>query len=268
MRAPRILYRWYAKRLRRRLDADLLPAHVAVAMDGNRRWARQQGFDDPGIGHRYGAEHLDDLLGWCAGIGIAHVTVYVASHDNLTKRDGGEVAHLMSMIETIVAERLMRPGSPWRLHLAGRLDHLPGSTARALEAACEATADRTGGNLTVAIGYDGQAEIVDAVRSLLETEAAQGATIDDLAERLTAADIGAHRYTPDLPAADLIIRTSGERRLSSFLLWQSAGAELSFCDVYWPGVRHIDFLRALRDYTERRLARQAEAARRESARAA
>jgi short-chain Z-isoprenyl diphosphate synthase len=254
MRGPRWIYRYYAGRLRRKLDRELLPRHVAVAMDGNRRWARQMGFADPGVGHRYGAEHLEDLLTWCAAIGIGHVTVYVASNDNLTKRGSGEVAHLMSMIEAIVAERLMQPGNQWRLHIAGRLDHLPDSTSHALKTACEATADRTGGHLTVAIGYDGQSEIVDAVRSLLEAEAAQGTPIGDLAARLTAADIGAHRYTPDLPEADLIIRTSGERRLSSFLLWQSAGAELYFCDVYWPGFRQIDFLRALRDYTERRRA--------------
>ncbi|MDA1360183.1 polyprenyl diphosphate synthase [Glycomyces luteolus] len=255
MRAPRILYRWYARRLRRNLNRELLPRHVAVAMDGNRRWARQQGFDDPGIGHRYGAEHLDDLLDWCAAIGIAHVTVYVAPTDNLRKRDSGEVAHLMAMIEEIVAERLLRPGNQWRLHIAGHLDDLPDSTAHALKTACEATADRTCGHLTVAIGYNGQDEIVDAVRSLLDAEAAQGTTIAELAARLTAADIGAHRYTPDLPEADLIIRTSGERRLSSFLLWQSASAELSFCDVYWPGFRQIDFLRALRDFAKRRASR-------------
>ncbi|GAA2145855.1 polyprenyl diphosphate synthase [Glycomyces algeriensis] len=254
MRAPRVLYRWYARRLRRKLDGGLLPGHVAVAMDGNRRWARQQGFDDPGVGHRYGAEHLEDLLDWCAGIGIGHVTVYVASQDNLTKRATGEVAHLMAMIEEIVAERLMRPGNRWRLHLAGRLDHLPDSTAHALKAAVEATSGRTTGHLTIAIGYDGQAEIVDAVKSLLEAEASRGTAAGDLAERLTASDIGAHRYTPDLPDADLIIRTSGERRLSSFLLWQSAGAELYFCDVYWPGFRQVDFLRALRDYARRRSA--------------
>ncbi|SDD02823.1 polyprenyl diphosphate synthase [Glycomyces harbinensis] len=252
MGAPRILYRLYAKRLRRELRPDLLPRHVAVAMDGNRRWARQQGFADAGVGHRYGAEHLDDLLGWCAQIGIDHVTVYVASVDNLTKRDGGEVAHLMDMIEAVIADRLMRPGNRWRLHIAGQLDRLPDATAAALKTAVEATADRAGGHLTIAIGYDGQTEIVDAVRSLLEHEAAQGGTIGDLADRLSPADIGLHRYTPDLPAADLIIRTSGERRLSSFLLWQSAGAELYFCDVYWPGFRHVDFLRALRDYARRR----------------
>ena len=255
MRAPRFLYRFYANRLSRKLSRDLLPRHVAVAMDGNRRWARQQGFADAGIGHRYGAEHLDDLLGWCAGIGIGHVTVYVASVDNLRKRGSGEVAHLMDMIEEIIASRLMEPGNPWRLHIAGQLDALPDTTAAALKAAVDATAGRDGGHLTIAIGYDGQTEIVDAVRSLLEHEAARGASLPDLAERLTAADIGAHRYTPDLPQADLIIRTSGERRLSSFLLWQSASAELYCCDVYWPGFRHVDFLRALRDYAARRAER-------------
>lgn len=252
MRTPQGLYRIYANRLRRGLDPALLPRHVAVAMDGNRRWARAQGFADPGIGHRYGAEHLDDLLAWCTELGIAHVTVYVASADNLTKRDSGEVAHLMAMVEQIVAERLLEPDQPWRLHLAGRLDTLPDSTAHALKTAADATAGRTGAHLTIAIGYDGQTEIADAVRSLLEHEAARGTDLADLAARISAADIDAHRYTPDLPPADLIIRTSGERRLSSFLLWQSAGAELYFCDVYWPGFRRIDFLRALRDYTRRR----------------
>ncbi|RRR98364.1 polyprenyl diphosphate synthase [Glycomyces terrestris] len=257
MRAPQGLYRIYAARLRRRLDPALLPGHVAVAMDGNRRWARAQGFADPGIGHRYGAEHLDDLLQWCHDLGIGHVTVYVASADNLTKRDSGEVAHLMAMVEQIVAERLLEPANPWRLHVAGRLDTLPDSTAHALKTAVAATADRTGAHLTVAIGYDGQTEIVDAVRAHLEAEAARGAGLGDAAARLTAADIDARRYTPDLPEADLIIRTSGERRLSSFLLWQSAGAELYFCDVYWPGFRRVDFLRALRDYTRRQRDRRA-----------
>jgi short-chain Z-isoprenyl diphosphate synthase len=252
MRAPRLLYQMYAKRLRRSLNGAALPRHVAVAMDGNRRWARSQGFADAGVGHRYGAEHLDDLLGWCAQIGIDHVTVYVASVDNLHKREGGEVAHLMAMVEEVVAERLVRPGNGWRLHLAGQLEHLPDSTAAALKTAVEATAGRDGGHLTVAIGYDGQSEIVDAVRSLLEQEAARGTGIGDLAASLSEGDIDAHRYTPDLPEADLIIRTSGERRLSSFLLWQSAKAELYFCDVYWPGFRHVDFLRALRDYARRR----------------
>ena len=251
--SPRdLLYRVYERRLRRRLDKSLLPNHIAVAMDGNRRWARQQGFDDPGIGHRYGAEHLDDLLRWADGLGIGEVTVYVASSDNLRKRDGGEIAHLMAMIEQVIADRLMRPDNRWRLHIAGRLDDVPESTAHALKTARDASADRQGRHLTVAIGYDGQEEIVNAVRSTLEREARRGKSIEEIAQRLTADDLAPHMYTGERSDPDLIIRTSGERRLSSFLLWQATRSELYFCDVYWPGFRHIDFLRALRTYTERR----------------
>lgn len=246
------VYRLYARSLRRRLDEKMLPRHVAVVMDGNRRWARQMGFDNPGIGHRYGARHLEDLLEWCAGLGIDHVTVYVASSDNLCGRGKDEVAHLMDMVEQVIADHLTRPSNRWRLHIAGRLEDVPDSTAHALKTARDDTAERDGGHLTVAIGYDGQQEIVAAVRSLLEREAAAGADIADLAQRLSAEDIAPHLYTAGLPDPELIIRTSGEHRLSSFLIWQAARAELYFCDVYWPGFRYIDFLRALRTYAARR----------------
>src|SRR5262245_798565 len=168
------------------LDVADLPRHVAVVMDGIRRWARQMGFDDPKVGHRYGAEHLDEVLNWCAEVGIGHVTVFLASLDNMHKRSSGEVDHLMRMIETVVPQRLSRPGNRWRLHLAGRLDVLPDSTRNALKLAEEATCDGDAlFHLTVAIGYDGREEIVNAVRSLLEEEARAGATIDDVAQRLT-----------------------------------------------------------------------------------
>ncbi|WP_026932516.1 polyprenyl diphosphate synthase [Glycomyces tenuis] len=244
------LYKAYARRLRRQLRAAPLPRHVALVMDGNRRWARQMGFDDPSDGHRHGAEHLDEVLKWCDGLGIDHVTVYLASSDNLRKRDGDEVAHLMAMIEQVIAERLRRPEHRWRLHLAGRLDALPASTAAALEAARDATAGREL-HLTVAIGYDGQEEIVDAVRSLIGREAASGSDLAALAERLEPSDIAAHLHTSGPPEPDLVIRTSGERRMSSFLPWQTARSELYFTDAYWPGFRYVDFLRALRAYAAR-----------------
>ena len=106
-------------------------------------------------------------------------------------------------------------------------------------------------HLTVAIGYDGREEIVSAVRALLEDEARAGATLDDVAQRLTADAVAARLYTGGQPDPDLVIRTSGERRMSGFLLWQAADSELYFCDVYWPGFRKIDFLRALRSYSAR-----------------
>lgn len=247
-----MIYRLYAQRLRARLRPEQLPRHVAVVMDGNRRWAKQQGFDNPNIGHRYGAEHLDELLDWCAGLGIPNVTVYVCSGDNLRKRDSDQVTHLMRMIEEVVAERLRHPDGQWRLHVAGRLDDVPASTRAALKRAVDETRDREAPlDLTIAIGYDGREEIVDAVRSLIDLQSRLGVTAEELAERISPEDIAAHLYTSGLPDPDLVIRTSGEIRLSGFLIWQAAYSELYFCDVYWPGFRYIDFLRALRSYARR-----------------
>ncbi|WP_309233921.1 polyprenyl diphosphate synthase [Micromonospora sp. ATA51] len=248
----RLAYELYARRLRAQLAHQTLPRHVAMVTDGNRRWARQMGFDDPGLGHRYGAEHIHEVLGWCADTGIRHVTLFVASVDNMRKRASDEVENLMRMIEEVVAEPLLRPANPWRLHLAGRADVLPDSTRHALKLAEDATRERGADfHLTVAIGYDGREEIVSAVRSLLEDEARAGAALDDVAQRLTADAIAARLYTGGQPDPDLVIRTSGERRMSGFLLWQAAYSELYFCDVYWPGFRKIDFLRALRSYSAR-----------------
>ncbi|WP_117211033.1 polyprenyl diphosphate synthase [Allorhizocola rhizosphaerae] len=252
-RWARLAHRLYAARLRARLTGAPFPRHVALVMDGNRRWARQMGLGDPKLGHRAGGEHLEHVLGWCAGMGIRHVSVFIASVDNMRKRDTDEVDHLMRVIEDVVAERLSRPGSPWQVHLAGRSDVLPDTTRHALKLAQEATRDRgTGFHVTVAIGYDGREEIAGAVRRLLEDAARTGATLDDVAQGLTAEGIAAHLDTGGHPEPDLVIRTSGERRMSGFLLWQTAHSELYFCDVYWPGFREIDFLRALRAYAARR----------------
>jgi short-chain Z-isoprenyl diphosphate synthase len=226
---------------------------VALIMDGNRRWAREHGHADPSIGHRYGAEHLEDVLAWCADLGVEQVTVWVASADNLAKRSPDEVAYLMHVAEDVIASRLSRPDGRWQLHLAGQLDLLPASTAQALKEAREATlAHPTDRHLTVAIGYDGRAEIVDAVRSLMQEAAADGVAADELARTVSSEAIASHLYNPALSHPDLIIRTSGEQRLSDFMLWQSVDSELYFCDVYWPGFRYVDFLRALRAYDTRR----------------
>ncbi|WP_045747410.1 MULTISPECIES: polyprenyl diphosphate synthase [Actinoplanes] len=247
-----VAYAVYARRLRRGLAGSSLPRHVAMVMDGNRRWARQMGFEDPRVGHRYGAEHLTEVLGWCADLGIRHVTVFMTSVDNMQKRDSVEVGNLMRMIEDVVAERLAQPGGMWQVHLAGRLDVLPDSTRHALKIAEEATRDgAASAHLTIAIGYDGREEIVTAIRSLLEQEARAGHGMLDVAQRLSADLIAEHLYTSGQPDPDLVIRTSGERRMSGFLLWQAAYSELHFCDVYWPGFRKVDFLRALRSYAAR-----------------
>jgi short-chain Z-isoprenyl diphosphate synthase len=248
----RALYAMYLRRLRAGLAGAAVPRHVAIVMDGNRRWARQRGLSSASLGHRYGAEHLGHVLGWCAEAGITHVTVFAVSADNLRKRAPAELEFLMQVGERIVADQLAGPAGRWQIHLAGRLDLLPDTTAHALKLARETTEDRgTGLHLTLAVGYSGRQEIVEAVRSLLLNRAATGETIDDVARTLTTGDIAEYLDTAGQPDPDLVIRTSGEQRLSDFLLWQTTGSELHFCDVHWPAFRHIDFLRALRSYATR-----------------
>ncbi|GAA1686875.1 polyprenyl diphosphate synthase [Fodinicola feengrottensis] len=248
-----LAYGLYRRRLTRQLTKGPLPRHVGLIMDGNRRWARQMGFDNPSVGHRYGAEHVEDLLGWCAEAGIDHVTVFVASLDNLSSRAAPEVQFLLDIIENVVADHLARPASRWRVQVAGRLDALPDSTAHALKVAVDATRDRkVDGHVTVAVGYDGHQEITDAVRSLLTENGEAGRTLKQVAETLTPDDIAKHLYASDLPDPELVIRTSGEVRASGFLLWQTAHSDYHFCDAYWPAFRHIDFLRALRTYAQRK----------------
>jgi short-chain Z-isoprenyl diphosphate synthase len=246
------LYALYVRRLRAQLSGRALPEHIGVVIDGNRRWARDQGHADPSVGHRYGAEHIGNLLSWCETAGIPHVTIFLCSTENLVRRGDEEVAHLMQVTEDVLANRLAEPGGRWQVHLAGLLDLLPDSTAYALKGAVEATKDCTTGNhITLAVGYGGRQEVVEAVRSLLESEAEAGNDLDGLAETLSADDITRHLFTVGQPDPDLIIRTSGEQRMSNFLLWQSAYSELYFCEAYWPAFREVDFLRALRSYTDR-----------------
>jgi short-chain Z-isoprenyl diphosphate synthase len=247
------LYAFYTRRLRQQVLAGPLPGHVGLIMDGNRRWARQAGLASPGLGHRAGAEHAEQVLSWCEAVGIKEVTVFICSTENLSRRADAEVAYLMRVIEEVIAARLVRPGSGWQVHIAGLLDVLPDSTARALKDAVEQTRYcATGAHLTLAIGYGGRQEIVDAVRDLLAEADTVGTSMAGLAERLTADDITAHLYTVGRPDPDLVIRTSGEQRMSNFLLWQSAYSELYFCEAYWPAFREIDFLRALRSYAARK----------------
>ncbi len=252
MRITAPLYALYTRRLRRRLRSGPLPRHIGLIMDGNRRWARQIGLANPSLGHKYGAEHAVDVLGWCEALGIKHVTVFVCSTENLGRRDDTEVTFLMRLIEQVVTDKLARPGASWQVHIAGTLDVLPDSTARVLKEAVETTRDcSTGAHVTLAIGYGGRQEVVDALRELMHESAAAGSSPAELARNLTVDDIARHLYTAGQPDPDLVIRTSGEQRLSNFLLWQSAYSELYFCEAYWPAFRETDFLRALRSFAAR-----------------
>jgi short-chain Z-isoprenyl diphosphate synthase len=243
------VYGAYERRLRAGLAGRPRPKHVAIMLDGNRRWARAMGLADVNHGHRVGASKIGDVLGWCAEAGVQHVTLFLLSTDNLS-RPSKELDPLLRIIEG-VAEELSADGQPWRITAMGALDLLPAETAAALKTAEERTVDRTGMRVNVAVGYGGRREIADAVRSLLQQHVEAGTPLEDVAEMLDVEHIAAHLYTKGQPDPDLVIRTSGEQRLSGFLLWQSANSEFYFCDALWPDFRKVDFLRALRDYAER-----------------
>ena len=253
------LYRLYGHYLRRQVRARPLPGHVALILDGNRRDARRHGLTDPRAIYDRGAEKLDEVLAWCAELGIAAVTLWVCSTDNLA-RPADEVAGILGAVEAKVGALARDPRvrrHRIRVRAVGRLGLLPPSTVEALRAAEAATAGHERMTLTIAVAYGGREEIVDAVRALLREEARRGADLEGLAARLGPAMIDRHLYTAGLPDPDLIIRTSGEVRLSGFLLWQSVHSEFYFTDVSWPAFREIDFLRALRSFQqrERRLGR-------------
>ncbi|HXZ63524.1 MAG TPA: polyprenyl diphosphate synthase [Streptosporangiaceae bacterium] len=254
LRAParRFAVRLYERRLRRQLAGRPLPRHVGLIIDGNRRWAKEEGLASPSEGHRHGAERIWDALTWCRAAGIRHVTVFVCSAENLARRDDAEVAALMEIIEHRVVTRILAADPGWQVHIAGLVDMLPDSTSRALKQAADTTsASEADAHVTLCVGYGGRQEIAEAVRSLLLERAATGSGLAELAAAVTEDDIARHLTGDGQPEPDLIIRTSGEQRMSNFLIWQSTGAYLHFCDCYWPAFGEIDFLRALRDFAAR-----------------
>ncbi|SDG88925.1 short-chain Z-isoprenyl diphosphate synthase [Sinosporangium album] len=242
-----LVYRLYERRLEAKLSPEMIPRHVAVIVDGNRRWARSMGIKDVSRGHRKGADKISELVAWCSETGVEVVTVWLLSSENLD-RPKNELVPLMKIIEDVVQE-LVDAG--WHINPVGALDLLPDQTARVLKNAKEATSHRPGLIVNVAVGYGGRREIADAVRSLLQEHASKGASIEDLVEVLDVEHIAEHLYTRGIPDPDLVIRTSGEQRLSGFLLWQSAHSEFYFCEAYWPDFRRVDFLRAIRSYAAR-----------------
>ncbi|MFJ4107335.1 isoprenyl transferase [Oerskovia enterophila] len=253
MRMPHLLYGLYERRLATSLPREAMPRHVGVILDGNRRWAKSFG-ETAATGHRRGADKIAEFLTWSEDLGIEVVTLWMLSTDNLS-RSHEELSALLDIIEDAVRD-LAETGR-WRLRVMGRLDLLPERLATALRDAEERTAGVDGLQVNVAIGYGGRHEIADAVRSYLREQADRGASLEDLAENLDVEHIEEHLYTKGQPDPELVIRTSGEQRLGGFLLWQSAHAEFYFCEAYWPSFRRVDYLRALRSYSqrERRLGR-------------
>ncbi len=247
MKLGDLVYGLYERRLAHDLDPAAIPRHVGVILDGNRRWASEQG-SSSSAGHRAGAAKIAEFLGWCDDLGVRYVTLWLLSTDNLN-RPAQELAALLGIIDDAVSA--LADTGRWVIRPVGALDRLPTDFRKSMERAAERTAQAGGMTVNVAVGYGGRQELVDAFRSLLTQHAAVGTKLSELAAQLSTEDIEEHLYTKGQPDPDLVIRTSGEQRLSGFLLWQSAHSEFYFCEAYWPDFRHVDFLRAMRDYAAR-----------------
>jgi short-chain Z-isoprenyl diphosphate synthase len=247
------IYRIYEHRLLRQVRALPVPRHIGLILDGNRRFGRQNNLLDPGDIYMAGAHKLDHLLDWCIELEIPAITLWVFSTANL-KRSPEQVTGILAAVEkklSLLAADSQTHSRRVHVRAVGRLELLPPSTLAAVRAAEAATKDYDGLHLTIAAAYGGREEIVDAVRGLLREGLAQNKSPQEVIELVTPEAIGRFLYAPHLPDPDLIIRTSGEIRLSGFLLWQSAFSEFYFTDVYWPAFRRIDFLRAVRAFQQR-----------------
>ncbi|MEN9970290.1 MAG: hypothetical protein RLZZ229_498 [Actinomycetota bacterium] len=244
-----IIYRVYERSLERGLVPQDLPRHVGVILDGNRRWAERKGSASVSHGHAVGAQKTLEFLGWCQELGIGVVTLYLLSTDNLKGRASTELEELQAIIGQL-ANDIAQTGK-YRVKLVGDREALPSALAEAIQTAESATASFEGMHVNLAVAYGGRKEIADAMRSILKQHAKEGTSIDDLAELLDPDLITQHLYTSGQPDPDLVIRTSGEQRLSGFLLWQSAQSEFYFEEALWPDFRRVDFLRAIRAFESR-----------------
>ena len=253
MRLWKMVYQIYQRNLLAEIRRGKIPQHVGLILDGNRRYARAIGLSDILDGHRLGANKLEEVLTWCEELDIHMVSIWILSTENLS-RTPEELTGLLRLIENKLRDTARDPKvhkKRMRIRVIGKLDILSDSMREAIREAEEATKHYDGFYLNVALGYGGRQEIVDAVQDLLRDRAAQGMSLDRAIEEVTPDSLGKYLYTYDLPDPDLIIRTSGEVRLSGFLLWQSAYSEYYFCDAYWPAFRRIDLLRAIRSYQQR-----------------
>ena len=229
------------------IDPARLPAHIAIIMDGNGRWARRRNLPRA-AGHKAGVEPVRTAVETCSRLGIQALTLYAFSVENW-KRPRAEVDTLWRLLRMYLRRELpeiVRNGV--RFTCMGRLDALPPQVRSELDNAIDATAHNHGMRLNVALNYSGRAEVTDAVNALIEEARLEG-TLRDL--RIDEQAIASRLYTAGLPDPDLLIRTSGEMRISNFLLWQIAYAELYVTDTLWPDFRRSDLLHAILDYQKR-----------------
>ncbi|MBU6144025.1 MAG: isoprenyl transferase [Acidobacteria bacterium] len=245
-----LIYRLYERQILGSLKDTELPKHVAVMLDGNRRWAEKNFGAKAEVGHSAGGKKIHEFLGWCDHLGIPVVTLYMLSIDNLTKRSEDELKDLLRIIGEVAKD--LAKAKRWRVKLVGDRAALPESLRKSIEQAEKETESLSGLHVNLAVAYGGRNEIAEAVKQILVKHSAEGTSVDSLVKNLTPELITEHLYTTGQPDPDLIIRTSGEQRLSGFLLWQSSNSELYFEEALWPDFRRVDFLRALRAFGSRR----------------
>lgn len=248
-----LVYRLYERRLESELRGGPIPHHIGLILDGNRRFARRAGMRNVAEGHRKGADKIDDVLAWCEELLVPVVTMWALSTDNF-QRDPEELMPLLGIIEAKIAELTeaqKQARLPRRIRVVGRTEMLPDSTREVIAHAEAETAAYHPFQLNIAVGYGGREEITDAVRRMIADRITRGDSLEGVAAGLEPDEIARYLYFDETPDPDLIIRTSGEVRMSGFLLWQSAYSEYYFCDAYWPDFRRIDFLRAIRSFQQR-----------------
>ncbi len=245
------IYRIYEKWLWHQIKNQSKPEHIAIILDGNRRWAQESGLE-PWMGHYYGANKTKDVLKWCLDLNVKSITLYAFSTENF-QRPKEEVEKLMQLFKEKLQEILESEEIhkyKVRVKVIGKVDLLPPNLQALIREVEEKTKNYNEHFLNLAIAYGGRAEIVDAARKIAQKVVSGELSPEEINEKI----FEQHLYTAFLPKQDpdLIIRTSGEERLSGFLLYQSAYSELCFLDVYWPEFRRIDLLRAIRTFQKRK----------------
>jgi tritrans,polycis-undecaprenyl-diphosphate synthase [geranylgeranyl-diphosphate specific] len=245
-----LIYRIYEKHLIKEINQFPFPQHIGIILDGNRRWSKIKDMDKV-MGHQMGADIAEDMLNWIYDLGIKITTVYVLSNENLS-RDRNELENIYLLLE----EKLVGLYNDNRIHKKqirvksiGEFDKLPESLQEILKKLEDRTEKYSNMYLNIAIAYGGQRELIDAIRKIAYSVKENKIKVEDIDEKVIEANL----YTAHLPQAepDLILRTSGEKRLSGFLLWQSAYSELVFVDIFWPEFRKIDLMRAIRTFQKR-----------------
>jgi len=246
------LYHLYEQQLLAHVLQRSMPRHIGLIQDGHRRYVREAGLSNSS-GYALGAAKAEEVLSWCAELKIPMVTLWWLSTENLD-RQPEEVKAVLDVIKDKLAEWVaggLADRLDIRIRPIGTLNLIPASVLQVLQGAEMATRQHDRMLLNVGVGYGGRQEIVDAVRGYLSESFERRMPPEEILEGLTPDAIAKYLYTYDCPDPDLIIRTSGEVRLSGFMLWQSAHSEYYFCDAYWPAFRKVDFLRAIRSYQQR-----------------